>query len=179
MQASRINGIRAFGPLAGHSATHPLSCEGHLTPRICLYGAFRSQVTFFNAAFVSFKGSSGCRPWISRRSSGGLSGTQTNRGEPANWARSIAPHPCIRLDRRAIRTMKQSFASAARLRGGGPFSSRHRSHADTRVIATSDRYRRPVATARAGAETVGFRFSSTGPIRLSAAAPRPPEPRRS
>ena len=36
--------------------------------------------------------------------------------------------------------MKQSFASAARLRGDGPFSPRHRSHAITRVIvATSDR----------------------------------------
>jgi len=37
-----------------------------------------------------------------------------------HWARSIAPRPCIRLDPCWIRTMKQSFASTARLRGGGP-----------------------------------------------------------
>ena len=44
----------------------------------------------------------------------------TTRGEPAHWARSIAPRPCIRLDPCWTRTMKQSFASTARLRGGGP-----------------------------------------------------------
>src|ERR1700757_2426497 len=44
----------------------------------------------------------------------------TTRGESAHWARSIAPRPCIRLDPRWTRTMKQSFASTARLRGGGP-----------------------------------------------------------
>ena len=32
----------------------------------------------------------------------------------------IAPRPCIRLDPSEGRTMKQSFASAARLRDGGP-----------------------------------------------------------
>ena len=31
-----------------------------------------------------------------------------------------APHTCIRLDRDAVPTMKQSFASTARLRGSGP-----------------------------------------------------------
>ena len=35
-------------------------------------------------------------------------------------ARILAPHPCIRLAPSWSRTMKQSFASAARLRGGGP-----------------------------------------------------------
>jgi len=35
-------------------------------------------------------------------------------------ARSIAPQPCMRLDPWRVRTMKQSYASAARLRGGGP-----------------------------------------------------------
>src|SRR4029077_16787820 len=44
----------------------------------------------------------------------------TIRGEPAHWARSIAPRPCIRLDPCWTRTMKQSFASTARPRGGGP-----------------------------------------------------------
>src|SRR6059058_5639057 len=44
----------------------------------------------------------------------------TTRGEPAHWARSIAPRPCIRLDPCWTRTMKQSFPSTARLRGGGP-----------------------------------------------------------
>ena len=41
-------------------------------------------------------------------------------GSPPFWARSIAPQPCIRLDQRRIPTMKQPFAPAARLRGGGP-----------------------------------------------------------
>src|SRR5215471_6878220 len=45
----------------------------------------------------------------------------TIRGEPAFRARrSIAPHPCIRWGPRP-RTMMQSYASAAKLRGGGPF----------------------------------------------------------
>jgi hypothetical protein len=35
-------------------------------------------------------------------------------------ARSDALQTCIRLGPRGTRTMKQSFASAARLRGGGP-----------------------------------------------------------
>src|SRR5205823_8110109 len=61
----------------------------------------------------------------------------TTRGEPAHWARSIAPRPCIRLDPCWTRTMKQSFASTARLRGGGPFCRRHRSHGVVRVTATS------------------------------------------
>src|ERR671911_1063988 len=37
-----------------------------------------------------------------------------------HWAQSIAPRPCMRLDPQGTRTMKQSFASAARLRGDGP-----------------------------------------------------------
>ena len=45
----------------------------------------------------------------------------TIRGEPAFRARrSIAPHPCIQWGPRP-RTMMQSYASAAKLRGGGPF----------------------------------------------------------
>jgi hypothetical protein len=44
---------------------------------------------------------------------------QTNRGEPALVRDDAALRPCIRSDPRGIRTMKQSFASAARLRGGG------------------------------------------------------------
>ena len=35
-------------------------------------------------------------------------------------ARCIAPQPCIRLGPRGIQTMKQTFASGARLRGGRP-----------------------------------------------------------
>src|SRR5271154_3142508 len=42
------------------------------------------------------------------------------RGEPAVGTRDFALHPCIRLAPCWGRTMKQSFASAARLRGGGP-----------------------------------------------------------
>ena len=37
-----------------------------------------------------------------------------------HWERSLAPRPCIRLDPCEVRTMKQSFASRARLRAGGP-----------------------------------------------------------
>src|SRR5688572_8287436 len=37
-----------------------------------------------------------------------------------HWAQSIAPRPCMRLDPQGTRTMKHSFASAARLRGDGP-----------------------------------------------------------
>ena len=37
-----------------------------------------------------------------------------------HWERSLAPRPCIRLDPCGVRTMKQSFASRARLRAGGP-----------------------------------------------------------
>src|SRR6266850_6623591 len=64
----------------------------------------------------------------------------TTRGEPAHWARSIAPRPCIRLDPCWTRTMKQSFASTARLRAAGPFCRRHRSHGVVRVTATSARH---------------------------------------
>src|ERR1700684_2268601 len=42
------------------------------------------------------------------------------RGEPAVGTRDFALHPCIRLAPCWGRTMKKSFASAARLRGGGP-----------------------------------------------------------
>ena len=42
------------------------------------------------------------------------------RGEPAVGTRDFALHPCIRLAPCWGRTMKQSFASAARLRGGEP-----------------------------------------------------------
>src|ERR1700710_1563811 len=42
------------------------------------------------------------------------------RGEPAVGTRDFALHPCIRLAPCWGRTTKQSFASAARLRGGGP-----------------------------------------------------------
>jgi hypothetical protein len=45
----------------------------------------------------------------------------TNRGEPAIWARSIAPQPCIRLDPHRIPTMKQPFASARGSEAVGPF----------------------------------------------------------
>src|ERR1700760_3527832 len=41
-------------------------------------------------------------------------------GDPAVGTRDFALHPCIRLAPCWGRTMKQSFASAARLRGSGP-----------------------------------------------------------
>lgn len=37
-----------------------------------------------------------------------------------HWAQCIAPQPCIRLGPRRIQTMKQAFASGARLRSGRP-----------------------------------------------------------
>ena len=42
-----------------------------------------------------------------------------DRGSSLSGA-SLAPQPCIRLGPCRTRTMKQPFASAARLRGGGP-----------------------------------------------------------
>ena len=42
-----------------------------------------------------------------------------SEGSPLSGA-SLAPQPCIRLGPCRTRTMKQPFASAARLRGGGP-----------------------------------------------------------
>ena len=42
-------------------------------------------------------------------------------GLACHWGRSLAPRPCIRLG--ANRTMKQSFASRARLRAGGAHSA--------------------------------------------------------
>src|SRR5208283_4257589 len=42
-----------------------------------------------------------------------------SEGSPPSRA-TLAPRPCIRLDPCWIPTMKQPFASAARLRGGGP-----------------------------------------------------------
>jgi hypothetical protein len=44
---------------------------------------------------------------------------QKIRGSPLSRA-TLAPRPCIRLDPCGIPTMKQPFASAARLRGDGP-----------------------------------------------------------
>lgn len=46
--------------------------------------------------------------------------TANNSRGACHQAQSIAPRPCIRLDPQRVRTMKQSMASAARLRGGGP-----------------------------------------------------------
>ena len=40
--------------------------------------------------------------------------------DPRGARRFFAPQPCIRLDPCEVRTMKQSFASAAGLRGSGP-----------------------------------------------------------
>ena len=73
---------------------------------ICLYGAFACQA-LFNARECS-------GPFNIKRA----------EGEPALVRGNVALRPCIRLDPRWIQTMKQSFASAARLRGGkDPFST--------------------------------------------------------
>ena len=81
---------------------------------------------------------------------------QRTEAEPANWARSIAPHPCIRSDRGAIRTMKQSFASAAWLRGSGPILSNGSMTMHwLGVTTTSDRLRQPPDT---GCRNLNLRF---------------------
>jgi hypothetical protein len=76
------------------------------------------------------------------------------RGSPP-WVRvSVALRPCIRLDPGRIRTMKQSFASAARLQGGRTHShSRHLSQGIKAGSTISDCNRQPLRE-QAGAETV-------------------------
>jgi len=48
----------------------------------------------------------------------GEAARKQTEGSPPSRA-NLAPQPCIRLDPRGVRTMKQPFASAARLQGGG------------------------------------------------------------
>jgi len=71
---------------------------------------------------------------------------QTNRGELAIWC---ARHRATTLYSVGYLVGPGPWSShSLQRRGSGaahPFSPRHRSHAVTRVIATSDRYRRPVA----------------------------------
>jgi hypothetical protein len=60
---------------------------------------------------------------------------QPSRGGARLGARNVALRPCIRLDPQWTQTMKQPFASAARLRGGRTHSQlRHRSQAARRVL---------------------------------------------
>ena len=49
-----------------------------------------------------------------------LVGSNMNDPREARLLARCAPQPCIRLSRHRLETMKQSFASTARLRGGGP-----------------------------------------------------------
>ena len=73
------------------------------------------------------------RPYLDSSEHDGTLGAvgMTIRGEPAFGRGSIAPQPCIRWVHRT-RTMMQSCASAAKLRGGGPIlSTRHESHGGT------------------------------------------------
>jgi hypothetical protein len=67
---------------------------------------------------------------------------------------NLAPQPCIRLDPREVRTMKQPSASVASSEAAGPFLTRRPSHAATRVATTSDRHRRSFRASAPGAETV-------------------------
>ena len=71
-----------------------------------------------------------------------------SEGSPP-WARSMAPQPCIRLDPHRVRTMKQSFASAAGLRGGGhilPAVSKPRPKSCHRHLGSSSAAYREAAT---------------------------------
>src|SRR3978361_504008 len=66
------------------------------------------------------------------------------RGEPAVGTRDFALHPCIRLAPCWGRTMKQPFASAAGLRGGGPLLT----HGSRRVVQVGGRtMKQPFASA--------------------------------
>src|ERR1700738_4427856 len=61
-----------------------------------------------------------------------------SEGSPRSGA-MLAPQPCIRLGPCGTRTMKQLFASAVRLRGGGPIlDTASKSHGCVRVTTTSD-----------------------------------------
>jgi hypothetical protein len=83
-----------------------------------------------------------------------VTGSRTNPRGARQWARELAPRPCIRLGPPGTRTMKQPFASTARLRAAGTFFYRHRSHGSLRVTATSDCDQRPATRARPVTEIV-------------------------
>ena len=73
-----------------------------------------------------------------------------SEGSPP-WARSMAPQPCIRSDPYRVRTMKQLFASAAGLRGGGhilPAVSKPRRKSCHRHLGSSSAAYREAATSR-------------------------------
>jgi hypothetical protein len=91
-----------------------------------------------------------------------------------HWAQGIAPQPCIRLDPRWTRTMKQPFASTARLRGGGPIlqtASKPGFCSGHRHLGSSSTACRESATGR---RTMCFRSSTTKPLRPPAATRRRP-----
>ena len=95
------------------------------------------------------------------------------------WRANLAPQPCIRLDPRGVRTMKQPFASAARLRGGGhilptalkpwPISCHHH-------LGSSSAAYRDCATGR---RNCVFCSATTKPFRPPTAAQRPLAQRQS
>ena len=158
-----IRGGPPHHPVAEQRAL--LSDSGRASPRpsTSLYGAFSVKgvgVSILSvqrpgpgAAGVTATSQAATAPgpgrWVSERIDNEPRGAR-------HCARSLAPRPCIRLDPLGTRTMKQSFASAAGLRGGGPILRPARSHGLSWVTATSDRYRRPVAIARSGPELSCF-----------------------
>ena len=113
----------------------------------------------------------GCLTRVRRRTSGDAAGGARHVGLPpwhSAWnsaneprgarhrAREIAPRPCIRLVPGGVRTMKQSFASAARLGGGGPIlttASQPCSYSGCRHLGWSSAARH---ASMAGAETRMF-----------------------
>ena len=133
----------------------------------------KSEISMRHSFLRRFFGGGGLptsRTELASQAAGSLRIVQSNsKNEPrgARHAReSIAPQPCIRLDPRGVRTMKQSFASAARLRGGGPILTNGiEDHVPARVTATSDRHRPAGAKARRAPKLVCLRSSLTWPVR--------------
>src|SRR4249919_3142297 len=124
-------------------------------PQYCKAGARRSCQGWPSINLSAY--STLARPYLDSFEHAGTLGAvgMTIRGELAFERESIAPQPCIRWAPRT-RTMMQSCASAAKLRGGGPILCYGViGHGVHRVTATSNRHRRPVTSGRAGPKLLG------------------------
>ena len=87
-------------------------------------------------------------------------------------ARSLAPRPCIRLDQREVRTMKQPCASGGRLRGGGPILTTALepcSYAGCHHLGSSSAFHHAIAAERQNRMSIVYRFqrvhAATGRVR--------------
>jgi hypothetical protein len=97
------------------------------------------------------------RPYLDSFEHDGTLGAigMTIRGEPACGRGSVAPQPCIRWVQRT-RTMMQSYASAAKLRSGGPILLFGvESQGNTSGLRHLEPSSATLSPAGTGAETVG------------------------